>query len=225
MTASSCSTANLAASLVGCLPSRWVRPAAAALALSLAALPAACISADADTPSGEASIAPGAVATTSNAFSFDGGHSVEGWFPTREGVVIERDTEGNAAMIRYERTRRTASGVAIQLTPESCAALEAIEIRGSSKPGQRIHICLTDANGIVWTFPTVKLGLESDVHRVVADEIAPDPFQNAGKKIPAKPDWNSMRMLTVLDISGHMGAAVEQVAWRIESIVGKEAAR
>lgn len=206
---------------------RLLRPAATGLSLSLAALVTACISADPESSAGRTPAAPGAVAPSANAFafSFDGGQSVEGWFPIRKGIEIGQTAEGNAAEIRYRRDRGTASGVALSLEPGACASLEAIVLRGASAPAQRIHLCLTDAHGVVWTLPTLKLGSEIETHRVLAAEIVPDPFQNAGKTVPAKPDWSSMRMLTVLDISGHMGAPVETVAWRIESIVGEEGTR
>ena len=201
------------------------RPAAAGLSLSLAAFLAACVSADGEATKSAAVAAPGAVDTPAQAFAFRGGASVSGWFPIREGVGIEGDAKAGEAVVRYERTRGTASGLAIQLAPGSCATLESLAIRGSSQPAQRLHLCLTDANGVVWTFPTVKLGAAVETHRVSSAEIVPDPFQNAGKTIPAAPDWSAMRMLTVIDISGHMGAPVEQVTWRIESIVGEEVQR
>ncbi len=202
-----------------------LRPAAAAMALSLAGFLAACISADGEMSASDQQVAPGAVAASEEAFAFRAAESLQGWFPIREGITVERDAATGAGLVRYRRERGTASGIAIHLAPNACTELASLVLRGASTPGQRLHLCLTDANGVVWTFPTVKLGSEMQAHRVGAAEIAPDPFQNAGKTIPAKPDWSSMRMLTVLDISGHMGAPVEEVTWRIESIVGEEEGR
>ena len=55
--------------------------------------------------------------------------------------------------------------------------------------------------------------------------LLPDPFQNAGKRVPERPDWSDLRMLTILDIGGFLGAPAVDCTWRIESLRGLEGTR
>jgi hypothetical protein len=171
-------------------------------------------------PAAAASAAPAATSWRIDAGSIGTSvHPIHG----RIGVA----TDDGAIGVRYHRTRGEAAGIAVQLAPGTFSADDSIELIGSAQPEQRVHLCLTDANGVVWTFPTVKLRGERTVGVVRVADLRPDPFQNAGKTVPAAPDLASMTMLTVLDISGFMGGQVEECAWRVESlaVAGTEVGR
>ena len=166
-------------------------------------------------------------ASSSSLWTFTPGPAGKGWQPIRKGIAIEATSAGDAMTVSYQRERSKAAGVAFHLDPGACEGLAEIHLRAAATPEQRVHICLTDGQGVVWTFPTVRLGAESADFVVSTKEIRPDPFQNRGKEIPATPNWSDMKMLTVLDISGFMGGAVEACSWRIERVAGegKEAGR
>jgi hypothetical protein len=146
-----------------------------------------------------------------------------GWHPTRKGVSVVAREPGTGAIafdVSYTRDKGTASGTAFMLPKGSTGSLKSLVINASATPDQRLHICLTDTNGIVWTLPTVRLTATAETFELRAAEIGPDPFQNAGKSPPATPDWSTMQMITILDISGHMGAPSVPCQWRIESVEG-----
>lgn len=143
----------------------------------------------------------------------------QGWQPIRPDVEVA-GFSGGGVEVSYLRQTGAAFGIAHMLPEGATAGLKSIEIKGSGTPAQRLYVCLTDANGIVWSFPTLRLTEEAKVHRLNTDDVRPDTFQNAGKTPPVAPNWQEMKMLTLLDISGHMGGRSVECEWRIESLEG-----
>lgn len=148
-----------------------------------------------------------------------------GWHPIRDGVTVALAEDGAAMEVRYHREGGTAAGVAFELAPGSCTALDTIALRLSAAAKQRLWVCLTDAQGVVWSFPSIQATTEAADFTLAAADVRPDPFQNSGKEVPEQPDWAQMQMLTILDISGFMGASAVDCVWRIESVRGTEVAR
>ena len=102
-------------------------------------------------------------------------------------------------------------------------AARALAIDGSRDSRRRPHA----VRSIVLVLVRSRPPRRRRVHRRIARLLRPDPFQNAGKTVPAAPDLASMTMLTVLDISGHMGGKSEDCTWRVESlaVAGEEVGR
>jgi hypothetical protein len=149
--------------------------------------------------------------------------SDKGWYPIHDGVQATRADDSNSMTVAYHRARGKAAGVAFDLAPDSCTRLGEIQLRLSAAAKQRVWVCLTDSQGVVWSFPSIQLGKDMTDVTLAAKDLRADPFQNAGKQVPAQPDWKEMRMLTLLDTSGFMGAAAVDCSWRIESLRGVEA--
>jgi hypothetical protein len=149
----------------------------------------------------------------------------KGWYPIRDGVTVALAGDGAAMEVSYRRESGTAAGVAFDLAPGSCTALDTIALRLSAAAKQRLWVCLTDAQGVVWSFPSIQATAEATLFTLAAADVRPDPFQNSGKQVPEQPDWAEMQMLTILDISGFMGASAVDCVWRIESVCGTEVAR
>ena len=168
-----------------------------------------------------------APATVQAGFSFSSRDAVgaKGWHPIRDGVAVAPTTDGAAMAVTYHRERGQAAGVAFDLAPGACVGLSTIQLRLSAAAKQRLMVCITDSQGVVWSLGSVQATKEMADFTLAAKDARPDPFQNAGKQVPAAPDWSDMRMLTILDISGYMGGAAVDCAWRIEALRGVEAAR
>lgn len=171
--------------------------------------------------------APAALAESVSTANFLPTEAPGVWNPVRPGITVTfADTREPAAMtVSYRREPANPAGIALMLTPNACPHLDAFAIRAAATPSQRLNVCLTDADGVVWAFPTIKLGASVETHLVRLSDLRPDPFQNGGKTIPAAPALSGMKMLTILDVSGFMGAAVEDCTWTIESVLGEEVAR
>jgi len=145
--------------------------------------------------------------------------------------------------VRYTRASKAASGVAFALPAGATANAAALELRISASPRQRLLVCFTDASGVVWTMPAISAGPEGlgevgsaggsaagqvgqttdspargELFTLKFQDLKPDRWQNAGKTIPARPDPASFGMLTVLDISGFMGAPEEACRWRLDAV-------
>jgi len=148
-----------------------------------------------------------------------------GWYPIHDGVTVALSDDGAAMEVRYRRASGSAAGVAFDLAPGSCAALGAVDLRLSAAAKQRLWVCLTDSRGVVWSFPSIQVTTELADFTLLASDVRPDPFQNGGKDVPSEPDWAEMRLLTILDIAGFMGASAVDCAWRVESVRGTEASR
>ncbi len=121
-------------------------------------------------------------------------------------------------VVEYTRSRGKPFGVAYMLEPDTLADHQALVLDILSEPVQRLQLCLTDAQGIVWNAPAT---LEQTPGRLRFDlsRLQPDPFQNRGRTLPAAAaEPSSMRMLTVLDISGFMGAPEVSCRWTIGRI-------
>lgn len=154
------------------------------------------------------------------------------WVPIRPQVTItskptaEATTDGTSAdpgegaalKVDYHRARSTASGVAFPLPAFSLDGMDAVTLTLGATPDMRILVTLTDAEGVVWAFSPIRAGAQATESVLALDELRPDRWQNAGKTIPATPTLASMKLLTVLDISGHMGAAEVDCTWTIDSI-------
>lgn len=136
--------------------------------------------------------------------------------PIHSGVGISLAEGG--AVVEYTRSRGKPFGVAYMLEPDTLADHQALVLDILSEPVQRLQLCLTDAQGIVWNAPAT---LEQTPGRLRFDlsRLQPDPFQNRGRTLPAAAaEPSSMRMLTVLDISGFMGAPEVPCRWTIGRI-------
>ena len=203
-----------------------IRPLRLAALASTALMLSAC--SDSTRSDESSTAAPAAISQQSStcwSFSPTAAEGGTGWHPVRAGVAITPADGGAAMSVTYHRTRGKPAGVAFHLTPTASERLSTIALRMSAAPDQRLSVCLTDGKGVVWTFPTIKALGDVGEFTLSASEIKPDPFQNAGKEVPAQPDWSSMRMLTILDITGFMGAAEADCSWRIEFVRGEEGER
>jgi len=149
------------------------------------------------------------------------------WTPIRDEVNVTVPQEANAdrlvdatLRIEYGRTPQTAGGVAVILPAGACADLDMLVVRMSATPAQRLFVSLTDRDGIVWTFPTFRASAEVTKFELSIDDLKPDAFQNRGKSVPATVDLEAIVMLTIVDISGYMGAPAVDCAWSIASVEG-----
>lgn len=140
------------------------------------------------------------------------------WTPIRDGVRLESTGARGAELLRvsYRRTRQTAAGVAFVLPDGSLRDAGELRLRIRCEPAQRLNVCLTDAAGAVWTFPALRADGESAERTFKLSELVPDRWQNGGRTLPDRPDLRSIRLLTILDISGHMGGAETDCTWTIE---------
>lgn len=151
--------------------------------------------------------------------------SEPGWYPIHPGITVAPTADGGAMQVTYRRSRGKPAGVAFDLPAGASERLGSVALRMSAAPDQRLSVCLTDGKGVVWSFPSVKATAGAADVVLSAADLRPDPFQNGGKQVPERPDWSDMRMLTILDITGFMGAEEADCAWRIESVRGEEAER
>lgn len=140
------------------------------------------------------------------------------WRPEGEGTDVF--SENGTLRVRYERTRGAAFGVAILLKPGELGGCGALKIRMRATPALRPFVCLTDTDGGVWTFPTVRFDHEPGEATLWFADLRADPYQNQGRSLPARPEISKIRMLTVLDLSGHMGGAEGACVWTVESVEG-----
>jgi hypothetical protein len=204
----------------------FIRPLGLAALASTAVLLAACSDSTRSTsPSAAAPAAIGGQSSNCWAFSPTATEGGPGWHPIRTGIAVTSIDQGAAMNVAYRRTRGKAAGVAFHLPAGASERLGTVTLRMSAQPDQRLSVCLTDGKGVVWTLPSIKALNEVGEFTLSAKEIKPDPFQNSGKEVPAQPDWSDMRMLTVLDITGFMGAAEADCSWRIEFVRGEEGER
>ena len=148
-----------------------------------------------------------------------------GWHAIRDGVAIAPADDGTTMVVTYHRDRGKPAGVAFELAPGSCARLGRVDLRLAAAAKQRLWVCLTDSRGVVWTFPTLQATATMTNFTLAAADVRPDPFQNGGKRVPAQPDWADMRLLTILDISGFMGAPAVDCSWRIDGLRGEQGER
>ena len=123
----------------------------------------------------------------------------------------------DAAMIAYTRTRGKAFGVAYMIEPNALTERETLLVAIKAQPALRPQLCLTDAAGNVWNAPAT-VEDASGWMRFDLSRLQPDPFQNAGRTLPARADLAAMRMFTILDISGFMGGAEVPCQWTIERL-------
>lgn len=135
--------------------------------------------------------------------------------PIHAGVAV-RDEDGGAK-VAYTRTRGKPFGVAYMLDANALEACNAITVAITTQPTLRPQLCLTDAAGNIWNAPATNDGGAVEL-RFDLTRVQPDPFQNGGRTLPAKPDMTTMRMLTILDISGFMGGAETPCEWTISRL-------
>ncbi|MBL9148526.1 MAG: hypothetical protein JNM94_07510 [Phycisphaerae bacterium] len=204
------------------------RPLASFSSVASAVVAVALVGCSSSTPAESGPASPAAIAeSTSRASTFLPTDAPGVWNPVRPGVAITvaEAAEPKAMRVSYRRDAGKPAGVALMLEPGACNAIDAFAIRVAATPSQRFTVSLTDHDGVVWTFPTVKATSDVETYTVRLEDLRPDPFQNGGKTIPASPDLGRIKMLTILDISGFMGAPVEECTWTIESVIGEEGAR
>jgi hypothetical protein len=152
------------------------------------------------------------------------------WRGIRTGVELASSASGGTDSasprldVRYTRAAQAASGVAFVLPRGAAADATAIELRIAASPRQRLLVCFTDAAGVVWTMPAISAGPEgidvdapAELFTLKFSDLKPDRWQNSGKAIPARPDQATFGMLTLLDITGFMGAPEEACRWRLDS--------
>lgn len=213
--------AAIASAFAACTPTAAVQaaptPAAATTAPAQVAAP---VVARAQVP------APAAAAEPAPCWSFSPRDAnATGWHAIRDGVTVTRAADGSTMDVTYHRERGEPAGIAFELAPKSSERLGTIVLRMAAAAEQRLSVCLTDGHGVVWSFPTVKATTTMQEFQFAASELRPDPFQNAGKRVPERPDWSDLRLLTILDIGGFLGAPTVDCTWRIESLRGLEGAR
>lgn len=143
------------------------------------------------------------------------------WNPINPAVALTTSTASDSTAARlevtYTRARGRAFGVAFMLPFGTTASAESLRLGVRSEPAQRLVVCLTDADGFVWSFPSVKAEDSFSMHTLRFDSLKPDRFQNGGRTAPKAPDLSALGMLTILDISGHMGAAEADCRWTIDT--------
>jgi hypothetical protein len=130
---------------------------------------------------------------------------------------VEVRSSNDVVTASYTRSRGKAFGVAYMLTPEMLANRQSLAVAITTKPALRPQLCLTDASGNVWNAPGTRDEATGEM-RYDLSRLQPDPFQNNGRTLPASGDLMSMRMLTLLDISGFMGGAEVSCEWTIGRI-------
>ena len=135
--------------------------------------------------------------------------------PIHAGVKVALGTD--AVTVTYARSRGKPFGVAYMLEPGVLTDRPELLLTIKTLPALRPQICLSDAAGNVWTAPAT---MDETPGRMRFDlsRLQPDPFQNTGRTLPASADISTMRMLTILDISGFMGAAEAECEWTIEGL-------
>lgn len=119
--------------------------------------------------------------------------------------------------VSYTRARGQAFGVAFMLPFGATSNAESLRLGLRGEPAQRLVVCLTDADGFVWSFPSAKAEESFVMHTLRLDSLKPDRFQNGGRTAPASPDLSALGMLTILDISGHMGGGEVPCRWTIDA--------
>lgn len=148
------------------------------------------------------------------------------WNSTRPEVEIAVEPvvgagDGAAASrlrVSYDRRRSTASGVAFMLPADTLVGADAIAIDVRCEPAQQLIVCLTDADGFVWSFPAVSADDGTPTRTLALTSLKPDRFQNGKRAAPKAVDLASIGMITILDISGHMGGAEVPCRWWIEAV-------
>jgi hypothetical protein len=135
--------------------------------------------------------------------------------PIHAGVKVALGTD--AVTVTYARSRGKAFGVAYMLEPGSLTDRKELLLAIRTRPAMRPQLCLSDAAGNVWTAPAIMDETPGQL-RFNLSRLQPDPFQNAGRTLPAAADLSAMRMMTILDISGFMGAAEAECEWIIKRI-------
>jgi hypothetical protein len=135
--------------------------------------------------------------------------------PIHAGVNVRVD--GDAIKGTYTRSRGKAFGVAYMLESIALADYATIELSIKTSPSQRPQLCLTDAAGVVWNAPALSSST-ADQLQFDLTRLQPDPFQNGGRTLPPSADLSTMKMLTILDISGFMGGAEVVCEWTIDGL-------
>lgn len=135
--------------------------------------------------------------------------------PIHAGVDVRVD--GDAIKGTYTRSRGKAFGIAYTLESIALADYGTIELSIKTSPSQRPQLCLTDAAGVVWNAPALSSST-ADQLQFDLTRLQPDPFQNGGRTVPPSADLSTMKMLTILDISGFMGGAEVVCEWTIEGL-------
>lgn len=130
---------------------------------------------------------------------------------------VEVRSSNDIVTATYTRSRGKAFGLAYMLTPEMLANRQSLSVAITTKPALRPQLCLTDASGNVWNAPGTRDEVTGEM-RFDLSRLQPDPFQNNGRTLPANADLKSMRMFTLLDISGFMGGAEVPCEWTIGRI-------
>lgn len=144
-------------------------------------------------------------------------------FPIHKGVDVRVDDQ--SVTVSYTRGRGQPFGAAYMLPgsdqPQRNHAgllkdCTHVVLGIKTTPAIRPQLCLTDEAGNVWNAPLTKT--QGDELTFDLSAVQPDPFQNGGRTLPAKPDLSNLRMITILDISGFMGAPEASCTWTISSI-------
>jgi len=135
--------------------------------------------------------------------------------PIHPGVDVR--VEGEVIKSTYTRSRGKAFGVAYMLESIALGEYATIELSIKTSPSQRPQVCLTDAAGGVWNAPALS-GSTGERLQFDLTRLQPDPFQNGGRTPGPSADLSTMKMLTILDISGFMGGAEVAKKWTIDGL-------
>ncbi len=188
-------------------------PALLFAAALIASLPACGDSARSPSPSSVASV--GIMESRPAASRF----ALSDWHPINKNVSVSSDNSTGALLVSYRRKRGAAAGVALKLS-DGASEWETLSLHAAATPDQRLYVCLTDTGGVVWSFPPIRAKSEAASFTLAFADLKPDPFQNQGKALPAAPDLSAMTMITILDISGFMGAPEVACEWTLHTIEG-----
>ena len=135
--------------------------------------------------------------------------------PIHAGVEVR--VEAESIKSTYTRSRGKAFGVAYTVESIALGEYATLELSIKTSPSQRPQVCLTDAAGVVWNAPAIS-GATAERVQFDLTRLQPDPFQNGGRTIPPSADLSTMKMLTILDISGFMGGAEVVCEWTIDGL-------
>lgn len=140
------------------------------------------------------------------------------WRPVREGVSLRAGDGGLGAA--YRVVTGQPAGAALVVRPGTFAGIDGLRIRAGANRNAQLLVTLQDATGAVYTLPAVALRVGTPrEHERFLDEATYFPPQstapNSGGLDPAE-----VVMITLLDISGFMGADTPEVEWTVEAIEG-----
>lgn len=140
------------------------------------------------------------------------------WRPVRDGISVAAAPEGLTASYRVATGQ--PAGAALVIPPGTFSGLRSLRLKLQGTRNAQLMVILRDAAGVSYSFPSVpvRVGDAREAEVFVSDlsylgqaSEAPDPgsFDPAGAV-----------MISLVDISGFMGAETPETAWTLASLEG-----